>query len=554
MFRSLFTLFFFLLFIDSYSQYWEKAKVFHYAFENSNYRHVSDKNGNVYIVGELNADKLVLDSITLETNGKLDCFIVKLDSNFKVRWAKSFGGIEEDMITGIVIDNSGDVVICGYFSKTLLIQSDSLISRGMSDFFIAKLEPSGKLIWAKSGGSNYQDYSFSRTGGIEVDYNNSIIVTGLFAYENHSGIPNKRTAWFDTFSITSYGGQDAFLAKYSTNGKVIWVKNFGSYSDDYGEAYFNNNFIYLTGRGEERFKYETGEIFNPDLSSIGFIIKLDTNGKVIWAKASFLTNTGTHGTSSLCSDSRDNLYVIGYYSSSYNTKLNFDNYNIELPQSALCFYIAKLNSKGKILWFKNGRGNFNKIIRKDDNHFIVAGSMRGNASYEAKYLSAAGFNNSLILEIDSNGKPLVFQNFGNTGDNICDNISLTADNKILVTGNNWTGSLVFDSITLTKTDKPAGFYIARRNFVPKPVGISTVPVNKSFKIFPNPNNGSFTIEIDNPEMDAAIEVFDLLGKLVRKVERVEKVTLVNLDVESGIYLVKVKNGEVVWNQKMVLTN
>jgi PKD repeat protein len=76
---------------------------------------------------------------------------------------------------------------------------------------------------------------------------------------------------------------------------------------------------------------------------------------------------------------------------------------------------------------------------------------------------------------------------------------------------------------------------------------------KSFKIFPNPNNGSFTIELDNPEMDAAIEVFDVMGKLVRSVERVEKMTLVDLDVASGIYLVKVKNGEVVWMRKILVS-
>jgi PKD repeat protein len=76
---------------------------------------------------------------------------------------------------------------------------------------------------------------------------------------------------------------------------------------------------------------------------------------------------------------------------------------------------------------------------------------------------------------------------------------------------------------------------------------------KSFKIFPNPNNGSFTIEMENPEMDAAIEVFDVMGKLVKKVERVEKVTLVDLDVESGIYLVKVKNGGVIWMRKILVS-
>jgi PKD repeat protein len=76
---------------------------------------------------------------------------------------------------------------------------------------------------------------------------------------------------------------------------------------------------------------------------------------------------------------------------------------------------------------------------------------------------------------------------------------------------------------------------------------------KSFKIFPNPNNGSFTVELDNPEIDAAIEVYDVMSKLVKKVERVEKVTLVDLEVASGIYLVKVKNGGVVWMRKILVS-
>jgi PKD repeat protein len=76
---------------------------------------------------------------------------------------------------------------------------------------------------------------------------------------------------------------------------------------------------------------------------------------------------------------------------------------------------------------------------------------------------------------------------------------------------------------------------------------------KSFKIFPNPNNGSFTIELDNPEMDAAIEVFDVMGKLVKKVERVEKVTLVDLEVASGIYVVKVKTGGAIWMRKILVS-
>lgn len=85
------------------------------------------------------------------------------------------------------------------------------------------------------------------------------------------------------------------------------------------------------------------------------------------------------------------------------------------------------------------------------------------------------------------------------------------------------------------------------------VAIAT-PKPSGFTIYPNPNNGSFTIELTNPERDAAIEVFDLLGKLVKKVERVGKVTLIDLDVESGIYLVKVRNGGMVGMSKVGVSN
>ena len=46
----------------------------------------------------------------------------------------------------------------------------------------------------------------------------------------------------------------------------------------------------------------------------------------------------------------------------------------------------------------------------------------------------------------------------------------------------------------------------------------------------------------------------MMGKLVKKVERVEKVTLIDLDVESGIYLVKVQNGGGIWNRSILVSS
>lgn len=73
---------------------------------------------------------------------------------------------------------------------------------------------------------------------------------------------------------------------------------------------------------------------------------------------------------------------------------------------------------------------------------------------------------------------------------------------------------------------------------------------KGFKIYPNPNIGNFTIEIDNPEKDVSIDVYNAIGERVKRVERVGKISNINLNVAAGIYLVKVNNGEVVYNQKV----
>ncbi len=86
------------------------------------------------------------------------------------------------------------------------------------------------------------------------------------------------------------------------------------------------------------------------------------------------------------------------------------------------------------------------------------------------------------------------------------------------------------------------------------VGILKVS-EKSFKIYPNPNNGSFNIEIENPSKEVSIEIFNLLGERVKKVETNSSKSIYEIDLNStdGIYLVKVKNGISVWNQKVLIS-
>lgn len=66
---------------------------------------------------------------------------------------------------------------------------------------------------------------------------------------------------------------------------------------------------------------------------------------------------------------------------------------------------------------------------------------------------------------------------------------------------------------------------------------------RTLKLYPNPNNGDFTVELKNTNSDKiSIEVFDLFGKSVFKGNTTEESFRLNLpNLSSGLYLVKVSS-------------
>ena len=84
-----------------------------------------------------------------------------------------------------------------------------------------------------------------------------------------------------------------------------------------------------------------------------------------------------------------------------------------------------------------------------------------------------------------------------------------------------------------------------------------IEVNTNFEIFPNPNNGSFSLSGFKDMEQAKIEVFDPLGRLVyieKQLELSSQRTL-NIDLKKtshGIYLVKISNNNTSYSQKFII--
>jgi TolB-like protein len=91
----------------------------------------------------------------LMTATDIDLFGVKLDPNGNHLWSKRFDqalGSQPD-VTGVAIDSAGNVAFTGYFFATIDVGGGPLASAGDADVFVVKLGSAGQHLWSKRFGT-----------------------------------------------------------------------------------------------------------------------------------------------------------------------------------------------------------------------------------------------------------------------------------------------------------------------------------------------------------------------------------------------------------------
>ena len=76
-----------------------------------------------------------------------------------------------------------------------------------------------------------------------------------------------------------------------------------------------------------------------------------------------------------------------------------------------------------------------------------------------------------------------------------------------------------------------------------------------FKVYPNPNNGSFILEIDNNHNEIFAEIINMQGQIVfaKTISKYsESVEFNDLTISSGMYLLKLSSGENLKTIKMIV--
>ena len=347
-----------------------------------------DFSGNVYVTGT------TMGSLFDVIAGESDAFVAKYDSDGNKVWAKQFGSEHQEWGNGVVLDSSGNVYVTGTTMGSLFD-----VIAGESDAFVAKYDSDGNKVWAKQFGSDLHDSS----NNIAIDSSGNVYVTGTTS---------------GNISDSNVGSDDAFVAKYDSDGNQVWAKQFGNdllvegisiTADSSGNAY-------VTG-------YVKGDLFGTNAGVIdAFVAKYDSDGNKVWAKQFGSTHRDIG--ISITADSLDNVYVTGHSDGDlFGT--NTGTYDV---------FIVKYNPDGIEKWTKqfgnNSLEEYGGIAIDSSDNVYVTGIINDNPSG-----TNIGFDDVFITKYAKNGIEKWTKQFGqNSSSEGGIGIAIDSSDNVYVTG------------------------------------------------------------------------------------------------------------------------
>ncbi len=319
---------------------------------------------------------------------------LRAQNSLELVFTKTYGGSSAEA-AGFGNANFGSPAVSidydpGFFTyiASYSASSDGLVSQnfGGEDAWLIKVNANGDTLWtAVLGGS-----ADERVYHVMHDQQNHVYICG-------------RTNSNDGPFAQNNGGSDAFIAKYTDDGELVWVQVYGgSQPDSFYELILNNNLLVVVG--------ETGSS-DGDLTGVpvgqgeAWILGINPEtGAIVWQSviAGAQQPNNPNYIEHFWSVARANNGYIAVGTDGDFIDFNTDN-----------IFVVRTDLNGNMVWRKsfgsNARDWAAKIIRVNSNYFIV-GSCGGEGGDVSNY--NGGGSDVWVLKIDSNGELLDEATYG----------------------------------------------------------------------------------------------------------------------------------------------
>jgi len=382
------------------------------------------------------------------TYGQDDGFVAKYDNSGSLQWAFKIGCNKKDRVNAIEIDPSGNIYITGYFEDNTaeftgtgaLTGTTSLVNADNDhDFFIAKYNSDGELLWVRQGNS---------TGGRDIEgidvaaYNSGVVAVGYFNDDTN----------FGALTVSDLGNfNQTFVVSYDENGNEQWFA-YGATNnhDNNTKSYFNGvetdgTNVFITGN----FKGPDFELYDKTNSLVSTVvnsndgdaeivlISFSVGGNFNWIQK--IGGTNHEEDRGLVLDN-DSIYITG----GIGNNANFPGYT-DNPVSSSGNMDIFVSSHSKIDgitgWVRsisstNAGDQIGTSITSDNySNILLTGYYDGNLNFSGTMLTPVGGDDGFIASYTNDGVYYWAKTIGSGGNDYGYGISSNSSDYVYVAGN-----------------------------------------------------------------------------------------------------------------------
>lgn len=309
-----------------------------------------------------------------KTNQSYDYWLLKCNDQAQIQWQKTYGGSLDDRGTSIIQTQDGGYAVLGSSTSA---DGQVTTNAGAQDFWVAKLDANGNMVWQKSFGYSGSDKGIS----LIQTQDNGYLLTGIIDVTASGGQGNSRHA-----------GGDYWAIKLDVNGTLVWRNYFGGNFTDtpYDVTQTQDNGYLIVGSSDSNDTDISNNIGTYDF----WVVKLSALGDLVWEKN--FGGTEIDEARAITTTHDGNYIIVG------DTRSN--DGNITSNKGAADLWLIKITPNGNLLWEKTfGGTNFDAaraIAKTQDNSFVIAGSSRSN---NGNLTTNKGQNDAWALKVNAEG-------------------------------------------------------------------------------------------------------------------------------------------------------
>jgi len=340
--------------------------------------------GSITVVGYFEST-VAFGSTTLTSAGLTDTFLLRLNPDRSVRWVVRGGGTGWDYTYRVGLRPNGNAVVVGSYQQTPTFGSFTLPAAqgGVGELLVAEVAADGTYAWAKRLGTGP---TFDDIFGLALDPAGNLLITGYF----------RETNVLDGTSYTVNSGvnADGFVAKLSPTGTAIWVRQVGGPSDDFG---YGLGLLPDGSTVSAGYFQGAGVFGASTLTSAGgedaYVMRLDPSGQVAWARR--FGGSGSERIRWISVRPDGTSLVAGWFegtvafgATTLTSAGNKDIFVTELDADGQVEWAKRAGGTGEDL------PRF--IGTRPDGGVLVAGNFTGSATFDGATLTSAGSDDVMV--------------------------------------------------------------------------------------------------------------------------------------------------------------